>query len=57
MAARVVDVGPKMQIGGGVLLFERGTAETCIEALHELRKRSKPKQRKFSKAMRPDPRR
>jgi hypothetical protein len=41
-----------MQIGGGVLLFEMGTAETCIEALHELRKRSRPKQRKVSKAKR-----
>jgi hypothetical protein len=35
-----------------VLLCEPGTAETCIEALHELRKRSKPKQRRLSKAMR-----
>jgi hypothetical protein len=52
IAARLVDVGSKMQIGGGVLLFEMGTAETCIEALHELRKRSKPKQRMLSKAMR-----
>jgi hypothetical protein len=41
-----------MQIGGGVLLYETGTAETCVEALHELRKRSKPRQRKFSIAMR-----
>ena len=52
IAARVVDVGSKTQIGGGVLLLETGTAETCIEALHELRKRSKPKQRKLSNAMR-----
>jgi hypothetical protein len=52
IAARVAHVGSKMQIGGGVLLFEMGIAETCIEALHELRKRSKPKRRKFSKAMR-----
>src|ERR1700716_862672 len=52
IAARLVQVGSKMQIGGGVLLLEMGTAETCIEALHELRKRSKPKQRKCSKAMR-----
>src|SRR5882757_9143490 len=52
IAARVVHMGSKMQIGGGVLLLETGTAETCIEALHELRKRGKPKQRKFSKAMR-----
>jgi hypothetical protein len=52
IAARVVPVGSKMQIGGGVLLFEMGTAETCIEALHEVRKRSKPKQRKLSKATR-----
>jgi hypothetical protein len=51
IAARVVQVGSKMQIGGGVLLYETGTVETCIEALQELRKRSKPKQRKFSKAM------
>ena len=50
IAARVVDVGSRMQIGGGVLLCETGTAETCIEALHELRKRSKPKQRNSSKA-------
>jgi hypothetical protein len=52
IAARVVQVGSKMQIGGGVLLFEMGIAETCIEALHELRKRGKPKQRKLSKAKR-----
>jgi hypothetical protein len=52
IAARVVKVGSTMQIGGGVLLLEMGTAETCIHALHELRKRSKPKQRKLSKAMR-----
>jgi hypothetical protein len=52
IAARVVDMGSKMQIGGGVLLLETGTAETCIEALHELRKRTKPKPRKVSKAMR-----
>ena len=52
IAARVVDVGSKMQIGGGVLLLEMGIAETCIKALHEVRKRSKPKQRKSSKAMR-----
>ena len=52
IAARVVQVGSKMQIGGGVLLYETGTAETCIEALHELRKPSKPKQRKSSKAVR-----
>jgi hypothetical protein len=52
IAARVVQVGSKMQIGGGVLLYETATAETCIEALHELRKRSKPKQRKISKAKR-----
>ena len=52
IAARVIDVGSKMQIGGGVLLLEIGTAETCIEALHELRKRNKPKQRKSSKAVR-----
>jgi hypothetical protein len=51
IAARVVQVGSKMQIGGGVLLYETATAETCIEALHELRKRSKPKRRKSSKAM------
>jgi hypothetical protein len=51
IAARVVDMGSKMQIGGGVLLYETGTAETCIEALQEIRKRSKPKRRKFSKAM------
>jgi hypothetical protein len=52
MAARVVDVGSKMQISGGVLLLEMEIAQTCIEVLHELRKRGKPKQRKLSKAMR-----
>jgi hypothetical protein len=51
IAARVVDMGSKMQIGGGVLLLEMGTTEACIEALHGLRKRSTRKQRKFSKAM------
>lgn len=52
IAARLVQVGSTMQIGGGVLLYEAETAEACIEALHEFRKRSKPKQRKASKAMR-----
>jgi len=52
IAARVIQVGSKMQIGGGVLLFEPEMAETCIEALRELQKRNKPKQRKLSKAMR-----
>jgi hypothetical protein len=52
IAARVVQVGSTMQIGGGVLLLETGTAETCIEALQELRKRGKPKQRKLLKAVR-----
>jgi hypothetical protein len=52
IAARVVQVGLTMQIGGGVLLLEMGAAETCTEALQELRKRSKPKQRKSSKATR-----
>ena len=51
IAARVVDVGSKMQIGGGVLLFETEVAETCIEALHELRKRSQPKQRPAAAAL------
>jgi hypothetical protein len=51
MAARVVQAGSKVQIGGGVLLLETEVAETCIEALQELRKRSRRKQRKFSKAM------
>src|SRR4030088_868342 len=41
IAARVVQVGSKMQIGGGVLLYETRAAEPCIEALHEVRKRSK----------------
>jgi hypothetical protein len=52
IGARVVQVGTKMQIGGGVLLLETGTAETCIEALHELRKRNRPKQRRLLKAVR-----
>jgi hypothetical protein len=51
IAARLVDVGSKTQIGGGVLLLEMETAETCIEALHELQRRSRPKRRKLSKAM------
>jgi hypothetical protein len=33
IAARVVQVGSKMQIGGGVLAFDRGTTETFLEAL------------------------
>jgi hypothetical protein len=33
IAARVVQVGSKMQIGGGVLGFDHGTTETFIEAL------------------------
>jgi hypothetical protein len=52
IAARVMRVGSKMQIGGGVLLFDTETAEACIKALHELRKRNKPKRRKPSKAIR-----
>jgi hypothetical protein len=51
IAARVVQVGPKTQIGGGVLLFEPQAAEACIHSLRELRKH-KPEQRRFSKAMR-----
>jgi hypothetical protein len=35
-----------------VLLLEMGTAQTCIEALHELRKRNRPKQRRLLKAVR-----
>jgi hypothetical protein len=52
IAARVVQVGSKMQIAGGVLLLETETAETCMVALHELRKRSGPKQRRLLKAVR-----
>ncbi len=35
-----------------MLLFEPEIAQACIDALREFRKRSKPKQRKLSKAMR-----
>ncbi|MCK1736153.1 hypothetical protein IVA79_19930 [Bradyrhizobium sp. 138] len=34
IAARVVQVGEKMQIGGGMLVFERDTADELLEALH-----------------------
>jgi hypothetical protein len=33
IAARVVQVGSQMQIGGGVLTFDHGTSEIFIEAL------------------------
>ena len=52
IAARVVHAGSKTQIGGGVLLFEPQVAEACIDALRELPKRGKPKQRKPSSTMR-----
>lgn len=49
IAARVVSVGSKMQICGGVLTFEHGTAEDFLEAWHGFGKLSKDERREFAK--------
>ncbi len=48
IAARVVQMGTKMQIGGGVLVFEHGTAENILEAWDAFGKLGKDERRKFA---------
>jgi hypothetical protein len=48
IAARVVQVGSKMQICGGVLTFEHGTAEAFLEAWHGFGKLSDDERRKLA---------
>jgi hypothetical protein len=63
IAARVVQVGSKMQIGGGVLAFDHGTTETFIEALRrfeslgndEMRQLAEPNGDDFDDAAFPEP--
>ncbi|SFJ62757.1 hypothetical protein [Bradyrhizobium sp. cf659] len=49
IAARVVQVGSKMQVGGGVLVFEHGTAEDILEAWDAFEKLGKDQRRRFAK--------
>ena len=49
IAARVVQVGSQMQICGGVLQFERETAEAFLEAWRGFGKLSKDERREFAK--------
>ena len=48
IAARVVQVGPQMQICGGVLVFEHDTADAFLEAWHGLGKLSKDERRQLA---------
>jgi hypothetical protein len=50
IAARVVQVGSKMQICGGVLKFEHETSEIFIEALHRFETLSSEEKREFAEA-------
>lgn len=50
MAARVIQVGSKMQIGGGVLAFEHETAEAFIEAMHNFENLSSEERRALAEA-------
>ena len=49
IAARVVQVGSQMQICGGVLQFERETAEAFLDAWRGFGKLSKDERREFAK--------
>jgi hypothetical protein len=48
IAARVVQVGPKMQICGGVLSFDHELAEGVLEAWHAFGELGKDEKRKFA---------
>jgi hypothetical protein len=50
IAARVVQVGSKMQIGGGVLTFEQETSEAFLEAVHKLENLSNEEKRELAEA-------
>jgi hypothetical protein len=50
IAARVVQVGSKTQIGGGVLHFEQETSETFLEAVHKLENLSDEEKRELAEA-------
>ena len=50
VAARVVRVDSKMQIGGGLLVFEHGTTATCIEALGRFESLSNDEMRQLAEA-------
>jgi hypothetical protein len=54
IAARVVEVGSRTQISGGVLPFEHGTAEALIEALHGFDTLSHEEKRKLAETIGPD---
>ncbi|MFB9266871.1 hypothetical protein ACFFWD_27540 [Bradyrhizobium erythrophlei] len=51
IAARVVQVGSRTQIGGGVLPFEHRTAEALIEALREFETLGDEKKQKLAEAI------
>jgi hypothetical protein len=51
IAARVVQVGSQMQIGGGVLTFEHETSEVFIEAVHRFEKLSNKEKRELAEAI------
>jgi hypothetical protein len=50
IAARVVQVGSKMQIGGGLLALDHGTTETFIEALRRFESLGNDEMRQLAEA-------
>jgi hypothetical protein len=50
IAARVVQVGSQMQIGGGVLTFDHGTSEIFIEALRRFETLGNDEKRQLAEA-------
>jgi len=50
IAARVVQVGSQMRIGGGVLTFDHGTSEIFIEALRRFETLGNDEKRQFAEA-------
>jgi hypothetical protein len=50
IAARVVQVGSKTQIGGGVLAFGRDTSEALLKTVHKLENLSDEEKRELAKA-------
>src|SRR5882757_8228059 len=50
IAARVVQVGPRTQISGGVLTFEHETSEAFIETVHNFEKLSSQEKRELAEA-------
>jgi hypothetical protein len=49
IAARVIQVGTKMQIGGGMLVFAPGTTDDLLEAWHAYGKLGEDERRQFAK--------